>query len=270
MNHLRREQAPVSGRVWEQLDDEVRRSLTTYLTARRVVDFEGPHGYELAALNTGRTSPVHSVPGADVQVCTRTVQPLVEVRCPFTIAWSEIEALDRGATVVDLDPATAAARAVATVEDSLVFEGFDAVGADGLVSGEDDAITVGPEPAMLTEAVARAVTMLRNRGVDGPYAMAAGSRLYTDMIEASEDGYPVLRHLRLQLEGPVLWAPALDGAVVLSTRGGDFTLVVGEDLSVGYSRHDDAGVTFVLEETIAVRVDTPEAAVALRCDDARV
>ncbi len=257
----------MSSRVWEQLDDEVRRSLTTYLTARRLVDFEGPFGYELSAVNTGRTSAVHTVPGADVQVSTRTVQPLVEVRCPFTIAWTEIEAIDRGATVVDLDPATAAARAVATVEDTLVFEGFDAVGADGLVSDEDDAITVGPEPAMLTEAVARAVTTLRNRGVDGPYAMVAGSQLYTEVVEASEDGYPVLRHLRLLLEGTVLWAPALEGAVVVSTRGGDFALVVGEDLSVGYSRHDDVGVTFVLEETVAVRVDTPEAAIALRCTE---
>jgi uncharacterized linocin/CFP29 family protein len=267
VNHLRREQAPVSTRVWEQVDAEVRRALTTYLTARRVVDFEGPHGYELSAVSTGRTSAEHTVPGAGVQVATRAVQPLVEVRCPFTVAWSEIEAMDRGATVVDLDAAVTAARSVATVEDTLVFEGFGAVGATGLVDGsDDDAILVGTDPTSLTDAVARACTMLRSRGVDGPYALVAGSRLYTDVIEASEDGYPVLRHLRMVLEGPVLWASALEGAVVLSTRGGDFTLVVGEDLSVGYARHDDSGVTFVLEETIAVRVDSPEAAVALRGD----
>lgn len=258
----------MSSRVWEQVDSEVRRALTTYLTARRVVDFDGPHGYELSAVPTGRTSPEHAVPGAGVRLCTRVVQPLVEVRCPFTVAWSELEALDRGATIVDLDGAVTAARAVATVEDTIVFDGFDAVGAPGLVGAvPDDAITVGTDRAALTDAVARAVTMLRTRGVDGPYALVAGSRLSTELIEASEDGYPVLRHLRMMLDGPVLWALALEGAVVLSTRGGDFTLVVGEDLSVGYARHDDRGVTFVLEETLAVRVDTPEAAVALCVDD---
>lgn len=85
------------------------------------------------------------------------------------------------------------------------------------------------------------------------------------MIETTEDGgYPVLEHLRLILGGPVLWAPAVDGAVVLSTRGEDFQLSCGEDLAIGYLSHGAETVELFLEESIGFRVLTPEAAVALR------
>ncbi len=65
------------------------------------------------------------------------------------------------------------------------------------------------------------------------------------------------------LGGPVVWAPAVDGAVVLSQRGGDFELVVGEDFSIGYLAHDAETVTLYLEESIAVRINCPDAAVRL-------
>jgi uncharacterized linocin/CFP29 family protein len=84
------------------------------------------------------------------------------------------------------------------------------------------------------------------------------------VIETTQrGGYPVFEHLRLILGGPVVWAPGVDGAVVVSTRGGDFELVCGEDASFGYSSHDDAVVNLYLEESITFRVTTPEAAVAL-------
>jgi uncharacterized linocin/CFP29 family protein len=85
------------------------------------------------------------------------------------------------------------------------------------------------------------------------------------VIETTErGGYPLLEHLRLILGGPALWAPAVDGAVVLSTRGGDFEITVGQDVSVGYLEHDAANVSLYLEETFTFRVLAPEAAVALR------
>jgi uncharacterized linocin/CFP29 family protein len=39
--------------------------------------------------------------------------------------------------------------------------------------------------------------------------------------------------------------------------------VVGQDFAIGYRDHDAAGVNLYLEETAAVRVASPEAAIAL-------
>jgi uncharacterized linocin/CFP29 family protein len=62
----------------------------------------------------------------------------------------------------------------------------------------------------------------------------------------------------------VVWTPGVDGAVVLSTRGGDFELVIGRDLSIGYSGHDATTVNLYLVESLTFRVLSPEAAVCLR------
>ena len=61
----------------------------------------------------------------------------------------------------------------------------------------------------------------------------------------------------------MVWAPAVDGAVVLSQRGGDFELTVGEDFSIGYRSSDAASVDLYIEESLAFRINTPEAAVHL-------
>ena len=108
----------------------------------------------------------------------------------------------------------------------------------------------------------------KRAGVTGPYAIALGPRCYLGVIETTQHGgYPVLEHLRLILEGPVIWAPAVEGAVVLSRRGGDFELVVGQELSIGHLDHDAASVPLCLEESVTLRAAGPEAAIALAYAD---
>jgi len=265
MNHLRRNLAPVSTEAWAAIDEEVRRALPTFLSARRLVDFSGPHGWQLSTVDTGHVAMLHEVPGEQVHLSVRRSLPLTELRRPFELSWTELEAIDRGATAVDLQAAVEAARSIALVEDALVFHGMSAASIDGIVpASTHETISLDPDLSETPRAAAEAVSTLRRSGVDGPYAMALGSRCYTGVVESTHGGYPVVEHLRLILDGgPVVWAPAVDGAIVLSTRGGDFELVVGEDFSIGYKEHSDRGVSFVLEETMLFRVNGPEAAVPL-------
>ena len=58
-------------------------------------------------------------------------------------------------------------------------------------------------------------------------------------------------------------APAIDGAFVLSTRGGDFALQLGTDVSIGYLSHDAENVHLYLQETLTFLAYTAEASVAL-------
>ena len=109
-----------------------------------------------------------------------------------------------------------------------------------------------------------AVDALRVAGVDGPYGLALGPEAHTRVLETSEHGgYPLLEHLRQILGGPIVWAPAVEGAAVLSMRGGDFLFDSGEDLSIGYESHDADAVELYLEESFSFMVATPEAAVPL-------
>jgi uncharacterized linocin/CFP29 family protein len=265
MNHLLREFAPITDDAWSEIEEEATRTLRHYLTARRIVDFNGPKGWEHAAEPTGRTENIPP-PAADVQARARSMQPMVELRVDFTISRAEIDAISRGARDVDLDPVRNAARHLALTEDGAIFEGYAAaqIGGIGQCSTHPD-LSISDNYADYPSSVARAVAVLQREGVAGPYALALGPRCYTGVIETTEHGgYPLLEHLRLILDGPALWAPAVDGAIVLSTRGGDYEVTIGQDVAVGYLDHDAENVRLYLEETFTFRVLSPEAAVALR------
>ena len=103
-------------------------------------------------------------------------------------------------------------------------------------------------------AVARAVALLRGAGVDGPYGVALGPRCYAGVIETTQKGgYPVLEQLRFITGGPIAWAQAIDGSVVVSLRGGDFELTLGEDFAIGFVAADAELVQLYLEESLAFR-----------------
>jgi uncharacterized linocin/CFP29 family protein len=265
MSHLLREYAPITEVSWALVDDEARERLTPALAARRLIDFAGPHGWEHSATNLGRTAALADAPGDDLDAVQRRVLAVVELRAPFSLARGELRDADRGAQDVDLAALDEAARRIATAENRAVFHGWQAAGITGIAEASPhDAITLGDDCEQYPRHVARAVEALLHAGIDGPYGLALGPDPYTRVLETTEHGgYPLLNHLREIIGGPLVWAPGVQGAVVVSQRGGDFLFDVGEDLSIGYDRHDFDTVDLYLVESFTFRVATPEAAVAL-------
>jgi uncharacterized linocin/CFP29 family protein len=265
MNHLLRELAPISEAGWRMLDEEARGRLTSALAARKLVDFSGPHGWEHSASNTGRVMPVGAPPSAGVTAQQRRVLPLVELRAPFELPLAELRDADRGAPDADLDSLDRAAHEIAVAENLAVLHGWDAASITGVTAASPHApIPLGDVTDQYARPVASAVERMLCSGVSGPYAMALGREQYRQVAETAEHGgYPLLDHLTEILGGPIVWAPGVDGAVVLSQRGGDFLFECGQDLSIGYSGHDGEAVRLYLEESFSFRVATPEAAVAL-------
>jgi uncharacterized linocin/CFP29 family protein len=90
-----------------------------------------------------------------------------------------------------------------------------------------------------------------------------GADAYTALAETSDHGYPVLEHVKRLVDDKIFWAPAIPGAVVVTTRGGDFDLHIGQDVSIGYLSHNDTTVSLYLQETFTFRMLTSEAAVAI-------
>ena len=264
MDHRRRELAPISEDAWKAIDAEAARALRHFLAARKVVDFSGPHGWEHSADVIGRVERIEGpVEGVDAGV--RSVQPLVELRTPFPLSRADLDDIERGRTDADLSAVVEAARRAAMAEDHMVFHGFKAGGIMGMTElSPHRRLEIADDYTRYPGTVAQAVDILRSAGIDGPYAAVLGPRCYTGVIETTEyGGYPVLEHIHLILGGPVIWGPAVDGAVVISQRGDDFSLSCGQDLSIGYATADGSSVQLYLEESIGFRVVTPEAAVAL-------
>ncbi|MCU4184334.1 bacteriocin family protein [Acidiferrimicrobium sp. IK] len=268
MNHLLRELAPISEAGWAQIEDEAKTRLTTYLAARRLVDFEGPHGWTHSAYNLGRTAPAPG-PSAEVTAVTRLVQPLVEFRAPFSLSRAELATAERGNASVDLSALEHAARAIALAENGAVFHGYGPGGITGITGNlSHDAIHAGSASdgdgwAQFPKAVATGVERLLLAGIGGPYALALGDQTWVAVAEATERGSTLFDHLSRIVSGPIVWAPGIEGALVVSQRGGDFVLSVGQDLSIGYSHHDAETVTLYFEESFTFTVLEEDAAVHL-------
>ncbi|HEX2651954.1 MAG TPA: family 1 encapsulin nanocompartment shell protein [Burkholderiales bacterium] len=263
MNDLNRELAPVSAAAWAQIEEEAKRALKTTLAARKLVDFTGPLGWEASAVSHGRTKVLERAPHG-LEGRLRSVQPLVELRMPFEVPRAELEAIGRGARDPDLNSVRIAAQAAALAEDRAVFHGYAEAGIEGI--GEASAsgrATLSDDYSAYPASVADATARLRGAGVDGPYAIALGPRCYTGLTKTTIGGYPVIEHVRRLLDGPIVWAPGVDGAVIMSQRGGDFELVVGQDFSIGYLDHDAESVRLYVQESFTFRVLSPEAAIPL-------
>jgi uncharacterized linocin/CFP29 family protein len=264
VNHLLRSNAPISDAGWELLDREARERLVPALAARKLVDFSGPLGWGHSATNLGRTSPLSDAPCEGVSGLQRRVLPLVEARADFELARYELRDADRGADDTDLEALDRAAHQIAVAENVAVFHGWP-----GAITGISEAspheqIELGAAAERYPAHVAVAVERLLSSGIAGPYGVALGREQYRLVVETAEHGgYPLLEHLRKILEGPIVWAPGVNGAVVLSLRGGDFVFESGEDHSIGYDSHDADFVHLYLEESFSFHVATPEAAVVL-------
>jgi len=194
----------------------------------------------------------------------RELKAIVELRVPFELQRQAIDDVDRGANDSDWQPAKDAARKIAFAEDQAIFEGYEAAGIGGIRQGTSNPVmTLPSDVRQYPDAIAQGLSQLRLVGVNGPYAVLLGADAYTALAETSDHGYPVLEHVKRLVKDQIIWAPAIAGAFVLTTRGGDFDLHIGQDVSIGYLSHTDTTVRLYLQESFTFLFLTGEAAVAL-------
>jgi uncharacterized linocin/CFP29 family protein len=263
MNNLHRELAPVSDDAWTEIAEEAARTFKRHLAGRRVVDVEGPAGEGLSAVGTGHIREIEA-PGDGVLARQRHVLSVVELRVPFSLDREQIDDVGRGSRDSDWQPVKDAARQLAFAEDRAIFDGYPAADIDGVRPGcSNPSIALPANPTDYPMAVATALSQLRTAGVNGPYSVVLSADAYTAASETSDHGYPVIEHLRRMISDDIVWGPAIEGGLVLTTRGGDFELQLGQDASIGYLSHTETSVRLYLQESLTFLLLTSEAAVPL-------
>ena len=265
MDLLKRQKAPIVREAWQQIDEEARRVLTLHLAGRKLVDFSGPHGWGFGAVNTGRLEHIERGPVEGVSHAIRDVRPLVELRAPIVLSILELDYAARGANDLNLDPVILAAESLARAEDEAIFHGFAHAKITGIVEASPHQPVEVRSSQGWPSAVSAAKAVLRMAGINGPYALALGTEAYDELTAEGDDGYPLRNRIDEQVsDGNLIWAPALkEGGLLLSTRGGDYELTVGQDLSVGYTGHDRSAVELYLTESFTFRILEDKAAISL-------
>ena len=263
MNILKKELAPITEKAWKEISDQADDIFTSLLSHRKVVGIDGPNGLEFGAVSTGRLSVPGNQDKEGVNYGIHQVMPLVEIRKPFSLNLWELDNLERGAEDIDLAPLEEAARQVARFENRAVYEGFKQGSIAGLANGSDNPVQKLPDdPDLFIQTIAGQISILRKAGVEGPYNLVLTDDRWQQLVTLSK-GYPAMRYLKDIMEGDVLINHETDHSFLLSGRGEDFQLILGQDLSVGYDAHDAEKVKLYLMESFTFRILGPEALIVL-------
>ncbi len=264
---LRRDLAPLTEKTWAEIDAAAARVLRSQLTARRIVDFDGPRGWDFAAVNVGRLETAQDPGPHDVPWGRRLVLPLLETRIPFHLDQMELDSIARGAKDARLDPLEDAAQRIAAFEESAIYNGFEPAGLEGIIAqGVHPPLQLPKNTRDFPEVVALAVQAMTQAGIDGPFVLVLGAEAWTGLMKSGAGGYPPQRVIGTLTDGVPRMSPAIQGGLLISAAKGNFELTVGQDFSIGYASHDRNQVELYLTESFIFRVVEPKASVHLKPD----
>lgn len=261
---LRKNLAPLGGSAWSEIESLAGSTLKGLLSARKLVDVRGPFGWDFAGVNLGRLQAGETEPIKGLSWGVRTSQPLVEIRAPFSVNRDEADAVERGARDADLEGLETALRRIALFEETAVYRGFAEAGIRGLVpESPHRPVALGATGESLVSAMEKGLVELEKAGIGGPFSAVLNSDLYGLLMGGEQHGYPIRKRTDGFFKAGVHWSPAADPGWILSARGGDYELTLGQDLSIGYRSHDQKSVELFLTESFTFRVLEPRAAIAL-------
>ena len=263
MDILRRSLAPVSDAAWVEINTTAKEVLTSVLSARKFMDVEGPKGWDYAALPTGRIEVPANQKGP-VRYGIHQVLPLVEARIPFELNIWELDNVARGAEDIDLGPLEEAARKIARFEESFVYEGFKPGGFAGLKNSSSHKAMPFPEEAEeIIGVVSTAVSTLKAASIEGPYSLVLNTERW-QKVNSYVRGYPLRKQLEGLLGGSIIMAPYISDSYLVSERGGDMRMVIGQDISIGYESHNNKVVQLYFTESLTAQVIEPACLVVFK------
>jgi len=263
MDILRRNLAPISDRAWDEIDELARTYLRNSLSARFMVDVSVSGSWDRQVLTGGRLKDIKEK--GKVSYGLYDVKPLLELRIPFDLDVWEMDNAVRGSRDLDLDPVEEAAEALAGFEDRALFEGLKDAGITGLFeeAANRGKIEFPGEHGKIAGAVSAGLAELIKNGIEGPCNLAVPMEVWQN-IKSFAGGMPLEQHLEKLLGGAIIPSRHLQKPLLLSARGGDFEMSIGQDISIGYSSHSTRTVSLYFTESFTFQVFEPRAIVVYK------
>jgi len=179
----------------------------------------------------------------------------------FSLSIRDIAAFERFQIELGLQPLVQAAMEAASTEDALIFQGSADVpgllNVDGsLQSGLGQWAGIG---AAASDVIG-AATMLDQAGFHGPYTLALAPDRFNQLYRLYPNGtLTELDHIKSIVGDGVVKAPALEGGGVLIASGKHIaSIILGQDMSLGFIGPQEQKYEFSISETLALFVRQPK------------
>ncbi|KAB3530331.1 bacteriocin family protein [Alkaliphilus pronyensis] len=256
MDMLKRTLAPLTQEAWNEIEEKAAEVIKTHLSARQVVKVDGPKGWNYNAVPKGRLELIEEKDG---EVCSglNSVQPLVETRITFELDRWEMDNIIRGAKDADLAPLEAAAEKIALFEENAIYNGYIAGNIKGLVESAGHKFEFGSDANAIMSSLSKGLLKLKHSYAEGPYTLVVGKASY-EKINMVVNGYPLKKAIEEFLGTEIVYAPALEGALMVPYDHDDLEFTIGQDFSIGYQSHDSSKVKLFITESFTFRVLNPD------------
>jgi uncharacterized linocin/CFP29 family protein len=258
--YLAREDAPLGAEIWEALDAAMKQAAESQLVGRRLLDVEGPFGLGLKAVSLEDK-------GTKPGLITSQVLPVVFMQKAFALGTRDLADYEREGVALDTCPVSEAARACARMEDDLIFHGTENV--PGLLTvGDSNSMNLlsWDEVGAAAKGIIEAITRLDDAGFHGPYSLALAPERYNLLFRLYPQGKQnELEHIKTMVTDGVFKTPILKkGGVLLASTAQCASIVLGQDMSIGYVGPAGAKQEFTVSESLMVRIRQPRAICVLK------
>lgn len=260
MDPTHRHLAPFGDDLWQAIETAAVAAARERLTARRFLDVEGPFGLGLTAVELGNDAFCRQPAETEAaQILGRAVS-VPMLRKSFSLSLRRLAGHLEAGQPLDLSAAQDAAEAVARREEELIYHGQPDFGLPGLLTAAGRCHRDGGDWTRLDQAlsdVLAAVTSLDEAGYPGPYALVLAPRLYNGLFRRYEDSDLLQSEHLARLCTRGIFKAAVTGGAVVDPRAG--RVIVGQDLSAGFSHLDGVHVHLYLLESLVLKLDDPRA-----------
>jgi uncharacterized linocin/CFP29 family protein len=256
MDILKRNSAPITAKAWEEIDSTAKEVISSMLTARRVLDIDGPKGFEYNSVGEGRLKELDAEQG---EVCTGIyeVKPLVETRIVFELNKWELDDIERGIKDPELDALEEACKKIALFEEDAIYNGYEKGGIKGLIPSAGHSFKLGKDGNSIIKSIGEARYALLESFTDMPYDLIVSPEVY-DKINQIYEGVNVFSVVKDIIGGEILRSKVIKGAVMFPHKCEDIEFTVGGDFSVGYEHDDQRNVKLFVGESFMLRVLDPD------------
>lgn len=258
--YLAREDAPFGSETWEMLDTAMVEAAKGQLVGRRLLHVEGPFGLGLKVV------PLQDVE-TEAGLFVSEVLSVPLIHKTFTLNTRDLVSFEREGMGLDTNAVAEAAIACARLEDELIFDGTPQMPGLLTVEGANElALSAWAEVGTAAEDVIQAVTSLDGAGFHGPYCLALAPQRYNLLFRRYPTGnFSEIEHVRTMVTEGVFKAPILKSGGVLLASGRQYaSIVLGQDMTIGFIGPAGEEIEFSISESLALRVRQPQAICVLK------